>query len=59
MLTGHAYARSDSCKVRMCTTTGPVCGLLRQADDDVAYASFRGVPYAKPPTKDRRFMVLN
>ncbi|CAB3249588.1 unnamed protein product [Arctia plantaginis] len=55
---GHAHARSDPCKVRMCTTTGPVCGLLRQAEDDVAYASFRGVPYAKAPTKEGRFKEL-
>ncbi|KAJ8714297.1 hypothetical protein PYW08_007917 [Mythimna loreyi] len=54
-----ATASSDlRCNVRTRIETGWVCGLLRQGEYDVEYASFRGIPYARQPLGELRFREL-
>ncbi|CAH2044894.1 unnamed protein product, partial [Iphiclides podalirius] len=57
----HAYCTLGepvACDVRALTESGWVCGLRRWADKETAYASFRGVPYAKQPLGELRFKEL-
>ncbi|XP_058804712.1 uncharacterized protein LOC131671922 [Phymastichus coffea] len=37
------------------TTSGPVRGLLSTTIENVKYAAFKGIPYARPPVDDLRF----
>ncbi|CAB3249590.1 unnamed protein product [Arctia plantaginis] len=46
------------CNVRMRVESGWVCGLIREAEHGVLYASFRGIPYAKQPLRELRFKEL-
>lgn len=56
---GTTSAASDllRCNVRARIESGWVCGLLREAEHGVKYASFRGVPYGQQPLGELRFKV--
>lgn len=49
------YSKADSPIVK--TSLGTILGTLKQSDEGRDYASFEGIPYAKPPVDDLRFKV--
>ncbi|KOB74303.1 Juvenile hormone esterase-related protein [Operophtera brumata] len=50
--------REEMDMISLRTDAGWVCGRLRGAENGAKYASFRGVPYARPPLGYRRFKEL-
>ena len=44
-------------EVHVTSSLGTVIGLSETSASGKPYAAFRGIPYAKPPTGNRRFMV--
>lgn len=37
--------------------SGPVRGFISKTIENIDYAGFKGIPYAKPPVNDLRFKV--
>ncbi|KAG6442080.1 hypothetical protein O3G_MSEX002094 [Manduca sexta] len=56
--TNAKHDKCDGCDVVVKLKSGPICGSVELAENATKYYSFKGIPYAKPPTGARRFAPL-